>query len=195
MSILDTLVIDRTEQDVERLKTIFQKGLPNMSADEYQYLIRGELEVLEDSVADDLVDANGLTIQSRDGVLPKGAYNYQDLNRVIEAVEYVTELIRSAGYAIDDPVPVKSGQYTVEDIPTVEQMEIYLENVERVKNRLPLVNIRYPSIPSVPADMERLLPNEANDIEKILPLIPDTVERIEAERLAFFSGELYGGEV
>ena len=55
MSILDTLITDRTQADVNRIKQIMQKGLPRMTADEYQYFIRGSLETLNDSVTDALV--------------------------------------------------------------------------------------------------------------------------------------------
>ena len=402
MSILDTLITDRTQADVNRIKQIMQKGLPRMTADEYQYFIRGSLETLNDSVTDALVDADGLTIQCRDGVLPKGSYNYTDLNRVMDAVEYLTGVIRSAGYEIDDPTTitkthekttteitkwravnkiynptfgggtnfdgwlisnptyltvtetagdleyitaetirayngntalissghfwelpvgaiyyigcqymieegnastayfywrnatsastsystlhtnelpnvqgsfqnfsmiatiasnafrniglgiiggyqageryhfrrpfcynltqifgagnepdlewcqehlgydaetvtgeitnttteeVTENRYIVQDIPTVSEMPTYLSNIQRVINRLPLVNVRYDTIPTLPTDMEGLLPAEANNIEKLLPLIVDTVERILTERLSYYSGELFGGEV
>lgn len=406
MSILDTLITDRTQADVNRIKNIMQKGLPRMTAEEKMYFLKGQLEALDDSTADALVDSNGLTIGCRDGALPKGSYNYTDLNRVMDAVEYLTGVIRSAGYEIDDPVPItktrnthrtvkvnyvlknkvanptfsdgtsfsrwgvstytgfsnialvnnagkefvqvdmgvnltgaswflsssylqwkeadkgsmyywgcqyllnegneshisfnlqtrtnesgsnianqqeltsEQGQiigfgelftadknevlmrivpcisagaklgesyfmrrpfvynlteifgkgnepsiewcrehigydgktvvgfyehtteetetterYAVQDIPTVSEMTTYLSNIQRVISRLPLVNVRYDTIPTLPEDMDALLPAEANNIEKVLPLIVDTVERILTERLAFYSGDLYGGEV
>lgn len=398
MSILDTLITDRTQADVNRIKQIMQKGLPRMTDEEKMYFVKGQLEALDDSTADALVDSNGLTIGCRDGVLPKGSYNYTDLNRVMDAVEYLTGVIRSAGYEIDDPTPITkthptttktrqkirlmnaienaqtlhgggwrwwtthttntlenegykfvlkstlpatttnywlvsapekwtgidighkyywgcqyrcsanatgefkfsfrmsaTGQsnsnthdfplekveeltqfseiyelpstygayqfacfifgsvtvgeehyfrrpfaydltevfgagnepslewcqehigfdalnihtilketiegtadenrYKVQDIPTVAEMTTYLSNIQRVISRLPLVNVRYDAIPTLPEDMDALLPAEANNIEKILSLVADTIERILTERLTFYSGELFGGEV
>lgn len=405
MSILDTLITDRTQADVNRIKSIMQKGLPRMTADEKQYFLRGILEVLEDFSDDALVDADGVTIQCRDGNLPKGAYNYTDLNRVMDAVDYLTERIKETGNSIKNPIKINktrktrktvrvdyslknyiknptfsngtdftywsystnaifsgisvgngsgmdfvrvdmasdinsaywfltssnfwaekdkgalwyfgaqyyldsgneahlqfnvqtrstadgsniahqvhftneqgryvgygalfqtdvdeavyrvvpcisegakanekyymrrpffynlteafgkgnepslewcqenlgydaknitgsykeavendetSDRYKEQDIPTEEEMEIYLSNVKTVFEKLPLVNVRYDSVPVLPETIERLTHGGANDIEKALTVVSDTIDVIDTERALYFSGDLFGGEI
>lgn len=70
MSVIDTLVYDRTEEDVLRWKTLRAKSFSNMTSDE-------KTEWLSDL---------------------KGTYNYTDLNRVTAAIEYLDEKLKSYGY-------------------------------------------------------------------------------------------------
>lgn len=72
MSIIDTLITDRTQTDVNRVLTLSAKGWAGMSAEE-----RAEWTA-------------GL----------KGAYNASDLNRVQEAMEYLAGVFASYGYAV-----------------------------------------------------------------------------------------------
>lgn len=73
MSILDTLVTDRTQADVDRVDALSGKGLEGMTPAELAEYLAGM----------------------------KGAYNATDLNRVTEAMEYTAERLRSYGYAIE----------------------------------------------------------------------------------------------
>lgn len=72
MSILDTLVTDRTQADVDRVKELAAKGFAGMTAEERAEYLSGM----------------------------KGAYNAVDLNRVTEAMEYVAERFRGYGYGV-----------------------------------------------------------------------------------------------
>lgn len=72
MSIIDTLITDRTQADVERVLELSAKGWAGMSAEE-----RAEW-----------------------GAGLKGAYNAGDLNRVQEAMEYLAGAFASYGYAV-----------------------------------------------------------------------------------------------
>lgn len=51
-----------------------------------------------------------------------------------------------------------------DDIPTQNEMSIYIENVQRLRDKIPYP----PGTPDAPSDMELLTYQEANDIEKIL---------------------------
>ena len=70
MSIIDTLITDRTQSDVTRWRTLHDRGWGGMT----------EGEKAEWSA----------------GV--KGAYNATDLNRVGEAIEYIADLFGGFGF-------------------------------------------------------------------------------------------------
>ena len=73
MSILDTLITDRTQADEARAAELSAKGLAGMSlAERTEYL-------------------SGM----------KGAYNATDLNRVTQAMEYIAERLRGYGYSAE----------------------------------------------------------------------------------------------
>lgn len=72
MSIIDTLITDRTQADVDRVLALSAKGWACMSAEE-----RAEWSA-------------GL----------KGVYNASDLNRVQEAMEYLAGVFGTYGYAV-----------------------------------------------------------------------------------------------
>ena len=72
MSILDTLVTDRTQADADRAAELAAKGLNGMTPAEVAEYLAGM----------------------------KGAYNAADLNRVAEAMEYVAERFQGYGYAV-----------------------------------------------------------------------------------------------
>ena len=72
MSIIDTLITDRTQADVDRVLALSAKGWASMTA------------------AEQAEWSAGL----------RGAYNASDLNRVQEAMEYLAGVIASYGYAV-----------------------------------------------------------------------------------------------
>lgn len=81
MSIIDTLITDRTQADVDRVLALSAKGWAGMSPEE-----RAEWSA-------------GL----------KGAYNASDLNRVQEAMEYLAGVFGAYGYAVSlRPMPTWS---------------------------------------------------------------------------------------
>ena len=136
MSVIDTLVVDRTEADVKTGSDI-------------------------------------------------GHYNSEDLNRVGTAINYVAERLRGAGYSV--PVSPKT-DWSMADVPTSSQMIRYLDDVATVRCVLSTL----PTTPEVPADMEGLTVQEANDIEQILKDIDHLITNMTAAW--FYSGELYAGE-
>lgn len=74
MSIIDTLITDRTLADVERVKALRKKGFAAMTSEERSEFLAPM----------------------------KGAYNATDLNRVQEAMEYLAERFRGYGYNVPE---------------------------------------------------------------------------------------------
>lgn len=72
MSIINTLIIDRTEADYNRAVELSAKGLSGMTAAEAAEYLAGL----------------------------KGAYNAADLNRVQGAMEYIADRMTRAGYSV-----------------------------------------------------------------------------------------------
>ena len=72
MSVIDTLVTDRTEADVSRFSELRDKGWAEMTAAERAEWVAGM----------------------------KGAYNASDLNRVASAMAYLSQRFASAGYSV-----------------------------------------------------------------------------------------------
>lgn len=139
MSILDTLITDRTQADISRWKTLHDKGWGSMSSEE-----RSEW-------------SSGM----------KGTYNASDLNRVTEAMEYLDESLRGygydTGYSEIEIVPGRT-EWKQSDVPTASQMASYLSNVEAIRSVLEVL----PATPETPESMELLTWVEANNIEQIL---------------------------
>ena len=75
------------------------------------------------------------------------------------------------------------------DKPTTEQMEVYLQNVANIRSALVLP----PETPELPPDMKKLWWYEANNIERVLEIVDETMTKISAAW--YYSGELYAGEV
>ena len=116
----------------------------------------------------------------------KGAYNATDLNRVGNAVTYVAGRPEEAGYAPDIDPKI---DWMVSDIPTESQMETYLDNLRALRSAFTVPD----SVPQVPADMEGLTYQEANDIERIILAIDALITNII--NAYFYSNEVYSGEV
>lgn len=91
----------------------------------------------------------------------KGAYNYTDLNRVGEAVNYIANLLNTYGYA--NTVKAKT-DWNMEDKPNPQQMNEYLANINKLKEVFTVKK----DTPNTPSSMIYLNWEKANDIEKIL---------------------------
>ena len=169
MSVIDSLIYDRTQEDVERVKSLKQKimldGLDSLSAEEKNEYLSGM----------------------------RGAYNYTDLNRVGSAVNFIKDkmvsfpsefesymkeknVATSPYYKISyDPeiinVSAKT-DWTVYDIPTMIQMDQYLNNINVLRSVLPLPS----DTPPTPTSMNYLGIYNANVIEQILKITDDTFE-------------------
>lgn len=130
--IIDNLITDRTQADVDRVKSLTLKWLDGTitNAEKSEWLA-------------------GL----------KGAYNYTDLNRVGEAVEYVANILNQSGRSVS---PVAKRDWSVEDIPTAAQMTAFLNDLTLLKNNVSGVTL------AVPSTMNNLNYQRANLIEQII---------------------------
>lgn len=142
MSILDTLITDRTQADVERV--VYLNSLFGYDPKTATLVWIGTTDELAEWMA-------GM----------KGSYNATDLNRVTGAMEYIAEHLRGYGYAVE---LAYAKTWAASDIPNPEQMNGYLADLSTLRSAL---SVR-PTTPSVPATMDKLTHEEANDIEKIL---------------------------
>lgn len=133
MNIIDTLITDRSAEDLRYVETLAGKGFSGMTQAEKTAWLSGL----------------------------KGSYNATDLNRVGNAIQYISEKLYAAGYSVQ--VKPKT-DWRREDIPTPEQMKHYLDDVEMIRKCLAV----FPTTPDVPPDMENLVYSEANAIEQIL---------------------------
>lgn len=145
-----SLVTDRTDNDVTRIQRIIST--------------KKELRTPEEQA-------------ELDSHASKGAYNYTDLNRVSEAMEYLVAQLNKYGYIVAgySPVEISPGRYTWVENERIypQHMEKYLANIKAVRNTLSVAT----STPEVPASMRQLSPETANNIEKILLAVEQVIEQ------------------
>ena len=114
----------------------------------------------------------------------RGGYNDSDMNRVGQAVAYVTALLAAAGYSVSTSPKTDWTEY---DAPTPAQLSAYLANIEELRRAITVP----PSTPTTPAHIRTT--TEANNIEQILQRVTDTLERIQAS--LWYCGMPYCGMV
>lgn len=90
----------------------------------------------------------------------KGTYNAADLTRVTMAINEIAADLNTEGYPVT--ITWLKQNWLASDIPTVAQMDNYLENVGKIKAALPN------AAPAPPASMAFLTYEGANNIERIL---------------------------
>ena len=127
----------------------------------------------------------------------KGAYDYTDLNRVTEAMEFVHARPQAYGYA-DSYSPVRiRHQDGTEDLRWREDDELmnvslfaaYRANVAALREALPLGA----DTPETPQSVPEMTWDGANAIEKILQDLDLLLAVVQQSY--FYSGEIYAGEV
>lgn len=116
----------------------------------------------------------------------KGAYTYRDLNRVEEAVLYVSARLKEYGYFAALPTVA---EWSVEDKPNEEDFVRYLGNVARIRNAIAV----WASTPEAPTDMIGFDIFKANALEQILVDVDQILNLVKDAW--FFSGDLYSAEV
>lgn len=191
MSIIDTLITDRTQSDEERVEELAAKGYGAMT------------------------DAEKAEWDSE----MNGAYDASDLNRVESAVAYLAELLvllpselkeyaASKGVAFDAffDVPYDAAAYDLTtktdwaelDSPTPEQMARYLENVKSLRRALDYATS------DLPGSIDNLDIDGANAIEKALKGLDVAISAFAAKTKVnldntasvwIYSGEIYASEV
>lgn len=157
---ITTLVTDRTKADVERRSTLAAR-IANGAA-----------------TAAELAEWNTASL--------KGAYNYTDLNRVGDAMQYVADRLNSYGCAVS---VAPKRDWVESDIPTSKQMTQYLADLAKLRSAITLTA----DVPPTPGSMAKLTHKEANDIEQILKSV-DLMLTLAAQAWVY-SGEVYCAEV
>jgi hypothetical protein len=160
------LITDRTPNDVERWRTLRDKGWERMTEDERREWF-GEITTTP--------------------AASKGMYTHRDLNRVESAVRVLQERLIELGNR-DIALTIKTDWNYTDDFWS-NDVTRYFGNIEKLLNRV----VPYPSTPSAPKVSQRLDYALANDIEKILVDIDDiTHKRIDNR---YYAGEIFTGEV
>lgn len=116
----------------------------------------------------------------------KGTYNAADLNRVGEAVRYISGRLLSIGYSVS--VNPKT-DWAVNDIPRQSQIAAYFADLHALKNIRTLPVIK----PDIPSGGRKLSFAGANNIEQYLYNLGAAEESIRANYV--YAGDVYGGEV
>lgn len=120
--------------------------------------------------------------------VPGATYDWRDMNRVAEAMEYVAARLRSCGLN----VTVNPRRFTRTDFPSESVFLHYIEQLRKLYDSLTLF-ITTPPVPGVSHSQPYMTVQEANDIEIILLDIDVLVTNMAAAW--FYSGDLYAGEV
>lgn len=185
-----TLITDRTQADVDRVKVIAKK-IESGTASESE-----------------LAEWNAAAL--------KGSYNYTDLNRVESAVDYIQTYLNGLQVALDtyraehkvanDPlwnVPWSAfdllikKDWVIDDIPNESDLARYLSNVDVLTDAIAITK-------QLPGSMAYLDYIGANEIERALMAEYDAATAYEVSTkllidntaAAFvYSGEFYGGEI
>ena len=188
MSIIDTLIFDRTTADSERFLSLRQR------------LMQGE-PLTDDELAEWL---GGM----------RGTYNTTDMNRVGETVEYLKakaltltndlNAYRLALMLDTDPLwtpgdvsdIASKTDWAVSDIPLQTEMETYLQNIRILRAVVPMDS------PEPPESMDFLTHHTANNIEESLHMADGAIDAfldvaidtmIRAKSAFIYSGDAYTG--
>ena len=113
----------------------------------------------------------------------KSYYNFDDLNRIEQWCEHVAKLLNSYAYFVD--IKIKK-DWTMLDFPRQSEMERIRQNINRLKEA-------YYSFTQIPANLEKMTWQKANDIEKILFEIDTLLNNMISQ--FYYCGEVYAGEV
>ena len=115
----------------------------------------------------------------------KGLYRYTDLNRVQNAVTTICGRYAAAGYDVPD---VSFTTWSSNAIPRQAAMDNYINSVIRVRGLLAI-----PDRPRIYPSMGNLTYEMANNIEKLLWMMDEALDRVETSW--WYCGEIYTGEV
>lgn len=152
MSVIDTLVFDRTSEDLARWEYLHQKEYAAMTAEER-------------------IEWNGAALH--------GSYNAGDLNRVCSAIVYLRDRLRNYGYSVN--VTPKT-DWAITDTPTSAQLQKYLADVSAIRgavgelSSLPEVPTRI--YPSATGKSDGLTVEKANDIERMLSQLDSAITKM-----------------
>ena len=116
----------------------------------------------------------------------KGAYTYRDMNRVEDAVQYVAQRLQEAGYLRSLPI---TRTWSVEEKPNAEDFKRYFDNVEMIRNSIPV----WATTPAAPSGVSGFDVKQANALEQILLDVELILEYIPLAW--FYLDDVYSAEV
>jgi len=125
-------------------------------------------------------------VQEYLNVHQKGAYTYEDMNRVEAAVMYVTNRLKEFGY---DPLIRPTAMWSMADKPNREDFDRYLWNIAQIRRAIAV----WRTTPEAPDSMVGFDVNKANALEQILMDVDQVLNKIQAAW--FFLSDLCVGEV
>ena len=114
-------------------------------------------------------------------------YNVSDLNRVEVACADLYQRFTDYGYLIAAYEPVVD-HWTESKTPTAGQLDRDLGNITALRDAITALS----TTPETPETMRFLDYLKANDIERIVLAVEDTLRRLE--KTFWYSGEIYSGE-
>lgn len=141
MSVIETLIYDRTAFDVNRMSVLAEKIKAGTAT--------------SDEVSEYITS-------------PRGAYSYTDMNRVGQAINYLVTEVRKSGIAIN--LTAKT-DWKQTDIQTRKQLQDYLDNVSAIRGviSVPATVPKVPEkIWASEGQRDGLTYDKANAIEQIL---------------------------
>lgn len=165
---------DRSANDVYAVSLTIVNGNGLSYAAELT-LYYGILNLIYDRTQEDVTAKN-----------EKGTYNASDLNRVGEAVRYLSGRLLSLGYSFS--VNPKTN-WAVNDIPRQSEIAAYFADLHTLKGIPTLPDIK----PDIPAGGGKLTFAGANNIELYLYNLGAAEESVRANFV--YAGEMYTGEV
>ena len=173
-TVIDTLIFDRTQADVDRVKELKSRILNN-----------GWTSLTQEERAEYLAGM-------------KGAYNAVDLNRIGRAINFIVlnmesvaaalEAYRQARGVADDSqfnIPIAPAvseidaktDWAIPDIPQYTQTDKIISDINTLQMSVPLP----PGSPELPLNMDKMDYLIANDIEHLLFVIDQTLNGQEDE--------------
>lgn len=109
MSIIDTLITDRTQADVDALRALYARPPAAWTAEERDEFLRGD---------------------------HKGAYNASDMNRVLDAMDELEAELAGCGLIVAQRPALD--HFAVGNLPGESEFTRYLEQVAAFRAALPL---------------------------------------------------------
>jgi len=181
-------ITDRTQLDIDYLKSLILRGWDDLTTDEKNYYLGLFTEEVLITFDDDILytsDNKQLLVLGGSDIC-KGAYNYKDFNRVENNIILLRDLILTIGFHVT--ITEKGSQWEIEDIPTSSDISRLLTNIENLRNEFYTLI----TMPVTPSSMEKMSYEKANDIEQILKNI-NYIYNIIIRTEYKYAGTFYAG--
>lgn len=112
-------------------------------------------------------------------------YSLEDINRVGTDVQHLSDLLNGYGYSVTVNPKTDWAQTDAPDRPNQTDMTTYLADVAAIK-------MAFYGTQTIPAVMDKMFPEDANNIEKLLVEVEGYINNMVAA--FWYSGEIYSGE-